>query len=116
MSLLSEKTFLLIKESFPHYRVITEHFVFYNNTKLFFDFYIPELGVVIEAQGQQHTKFVEHFHSSRSGYLTSLRRDRLKREWAYSNGIALVELFDSDFPMVSSTFIDLINRRLGFEK
>ena len=61
-------------------------------TKLTFDFYLPQRQVAIECQGEQHYKYIPHFHGSRMGFLNSRRRDMDKRDWCDINGISLIEL------------------------
>lgn len=92
MSKLSEDTYVLLKEVFPHHTILTEHYLRYKGTKLFFDFYIKELDVLIEVQGRQHDEYVAHFHGDREGYLSSKRRDNLKKEYCEINDIVLVEI------------------------
>lgn len=105
MSVLSEEVFLLIKQVFPRYKVFKEHFVLYKNRRLLFDFYLPELLIVIEAQGRQHDEFVEHFHKDAYGFADHKKRDRLKKEWAIETGITLVEFREEDMPMTKEEFI-----------
>lgn len=92
MSKLSEDTHILLKEVFPHHTILLEHYVRYKGAKLFFDFYIKELSVFIEVQGRQHDEYVAHFHGDREGYLSSKRRDNLKKEYCEVNDIVLVEV------------------------
>jgi len=92
MSKLSEDTYILLRKVFPHHTIILEHYVRYKGARLFFDFYIKELNVLIEVQGRQHDEYVAHFHGDRDGYLASKRRDNLKKEYCESNDIVLVEV------------------------
>jgi very-short-patch-repair endonuclease len=92
MSNLSDKVKLVIKEIFPYYRLEEEFFVNYMNQKLYFDFYLHELNLLIEVQGGQHYKFTEHFHGDRQGYIESKKRDNLKQDYAFENGITLLTL------------------------
>lgn len=81
----------------PFKQVFCEHYVNYKGQKLYFDFYIKKLGVFIEVQGQQHTKFVKHFHSNREVFLKQKERDNLKRIWVEEKGYSLVRInFDEE--------------------
>ena len=74
-----------IFEANPHKRVFTEHYVRFKNTKLFFDFYVPECCCLFEIQGQQHFKFVKHFHGDKDAFLAQKFRDNLKLEYIQNN-------------------------------
>lgn len=56
----------------------SEYYVNFNNTKLYFDFYVPEIFTFFECQGEQHFKFVKHFHGDRQGFIRSKFRDNDK--------------------------------------
>jgi len=92
MSKIADHTYNLLKESFPHHTIFIEHYVKYKSNKLFFDFFIKELSVLIEVQGRQHDEYVEHFHGDRSGFFNSMRRDNLKKEYCQLNDMTLVEI------------------------
>jgi len=63
---------------------------------LFLDFFIPSLYLGIEVHGQQHYEFVQFFHKTKSGFLTSKKRDFIKEDWCELNGIELVVFKYSD--------------------
>jgi hypothetical protein len=109
LSKLSDSVLAFLTEEFGNYRIKKEFFVFYRGQKLFFDFYIPELRILVEAQGIQHDKFVEHFHTDASGYRASKRRDRLKRSWIEENDMVYVEVRPSDLPLDIDKFFGLSN-------
>jgi hypothetical protein len=93
MSNQSNKVFELLKELFPHNRIKMEYYVNYKGQRLFFDFYIRELGIFIEIQGQQHTKFIKHFHGSKEVFLAQKNRDNLKLMYIEENNIySLIEI------------------------
>lgn len=80
----------------PHRRVYCEHYVKYKGNKLFFDFYVKELGVFIEVQGCQHGKFVKHFHGSAEGFHKQKMRDNLKIEYVQENDMCLTRIYDTE--------------------
>lgn len=96
MSKLSENVYALLKRSFPHYTIIKEYYVPFKGTRLFFDFYVKELGILIEAQGRQHDEFVKHFHTDACGFMESKRRDNLKLEYCEHKELVLITFDDSD--------------------
>ena len=59
---------------------------------LYLDFYIPLLKKAIEVHGEQHYKFVAHFHNNAMGFIKHKKRDNDKKEWCEINGIEYIEL------------------------
>ena len=85
MSGMSDELYCILKELFPHYRIVKEYYVKFNNQKLFFDFYIKELGVYVEVQGRQHVEYVQHFHGDRDSFIAQQKRDNMKRIFVENN-------------------------------
>ena len=73
-----------------------------------FDFFLPELGVLVEVQGRQHTEFTKAFYKNRSDFLKAQERDREKISYCLSHGIPLycVPWWDMD---KISTVDELLN-------
>lgn len=83
----------ILKELFPTCQVLEE--VSINPRKgdtLYLDFYIPLHNLSVEVHGEQHYKFIPHYHATVLGFAKAQKRDREKREWCELNGISLVEL------------------------
>ena len=59
---------------------------------LYLDFYIPLHSLCVEVHGEQHYKFIPHYHGNMMGFAKSKKRDREKEEWCELNGIRIVEL------------------------
>jgi very-short-patch-repair endonuclease len=95
MSKIADNTYNILTGAFPFDNIIKEYYVNYKNSRLFFDFYIKSIGVFIECDGQQHYKFVKHFHGSIENFYAQRRRDQLKDEWAEINGKIIIRLLDS---------------------
>jgi len=93
MSELSDKSYDLLKELFPHNVILKEHYINYKGNRLFFDFYIKDLSILLECQGRQHEKFVQHFHQDRDGFFKSKKRDNLKVEYTEVNKIPFVTIY-----------------------
>jgi hypothetical protein len=56
-------------------------------TGLFADFYLPIRRAVIECNGEQHYRFVPHFHQDRRTFMESKNRDQRKIDWCHLNNI-----------------------------
>lgn len=50
------------------------------------------MAVLVEVQGQQHIKFVSHFHADKKAFLQQKERDNLKRIWCEENDHYLIRL------------------------
>ena len=109
MSTQSNKVFELLKELFPHNRIKAEYYVNYKGKRLFFDFYIRELGVLIEVQGQQHSKFIKHFHGEKEVFLAQKNRDNLKIEYVQENKLLSLIKFNYDENITKSLLQRKIN-------
>ena len=68
-------------ELFPHWTIIKEKFVSYKGYRLFFDFFIREIGLYTEVQGEQHSKFNKHFFKTIDDFRQQQVRDNLKIEY-----------------------------------
>ena len=66
-------------------------------TRLTLDFYNANKKIAVEAQGEQHVKFIDFFHGSyRNNYLEQLKRDQQKFDFCEMNNIKLVEVYYND--------------------
>jgi very-short-patch-repair endonuclease len=66
-------------------------------TRLSLDFYNANKKIAIEVQGKQHQTYNPHFHSNnRQNWLLQLKRDDLKLKFCLTNGIKLVEVYETD--------------------
>lgn len=68
-------------------------------SKMTFDIVNVTDKLIIEHQGEQHQKYIKHFHGSRvSKFLGQIKRDMKKHEWAKINGFTLLETYsEKDF-------------------
>lgn len=85
MSQIAEEVHNILKKLFPLNIIKKEHYVYYKGTRLFFDFYLKDLGVLVEVQGIQHVKFVRHFHGSIENFRLQKYRDNLKIAYIQEN-------------------------------
>jgi len=56
------------------------------------DFFLPMRNVCIEVNGEQHYKFISHFHGDKLGFMRAKTNDKRKREWCQLNNLRVVEL------------------------
>lgn len=90
MSKISKTVGRLLKKAFPGQTLKEEVYVNFLNSRLFFDFLLPELGVAVEVQGQQHFEEISHFHRRPDDFRDQKYRDMLKVNWCKENGTGFV--------------------------
>lgn len=61
------------------------------NGKLSYDFYLPAYNLLIEFQGIQHYQITERFGGEEQ-FVKQVEHDKRKREFAFQNGIRLLEI------------------------
>lgn len=68
--------------------------------KLRFDFYLPDMNLVIEYNGKQHYEFIDYYGDEEDFKIAQLR-DRIKQEYCTKNSINyLVIRYDEDIEEV----------------
>jgi hypothetical protein len=97
-SKLQRRTSLELSKHFGGYiireNIRPEWMIDETGQRLELDFWIEELDVAIEVQGNQHYEYVPHFHGSYDEYLSQKQRDEDKRLACHRRGILLFEVFD----------------------
>ena len=97
MSKIAEEVLDVVREIFPLNIIVSEYYIRFKNVQLFFDYFIKDMGVLIEVQGRQHTEFVKHFHGNRATFLKQKERDNLKREYVQENKeLCLVRFYSTE--------------------
>lgn len=88
----------LLSEIFPTMQILEEVPIQLRKSEtLYLDFYCPLIKTCIEVHGEQHYKFVAHYHNTRLGFMRHQKRDREKIEWCNTNNIIYIELpFDEE--------------------
>lgn len=104
-SLLAKNVLQVLKQAFPNTRINEEYYVNYDGQRLFFDFHVPNLNIVVEVQGVQHTEFNKHFHGSAENFKASKKRDRMKLEWCDINDVTLVSVNHNEVPIGVETLL-----------
>jgi very-short-patch-repair endonuclease len=67
-----------------------------------YDFYIPNLNLLIEYNGEQHYKEKPYFHRKPDSFECQLKRDELKKDYAEKNGYKLLVIPYTDFNNIES--------------
>jgi len=114
MSKFAEEVYKVLKQIFPFFTITPEHYVNYKNTRLYFDFWVRELNIFFEVQGQQHQEFNKHFHGDIEGFRSSKKRDNLKKEWIEKYDHHLVEIFPND-RLEKYNIMRKIYKEIGYE-
>jgi len=92
-SMLHIKVRELLKRMFPTVTILEEVSIEVMPFKtLFLDFYLPVLYYAIEVHGEQHYKFIEHYHQTRQNFMLSRKNDILKKDWCILNDLIFIEL------------------------
>lgn len=88
----------LIKQIFPTMQILEEVPIPLRKSEvLYLDFYLPLNKFCIEVHGEQHYKFVAHYHNNKMGFIKHKKRDKDKQEWCDINNIRYIELpFDEN--------------------
>lgn len=94
MSKIAEDVLHSLKDLFPFETIVEEEYVRFKGQPLFFDYYLRGMKILIECQGQQHSKFTKHFHGDINGFRSSKKRDNLKIEYAEEKDLTLVYFYD----------------------
>jgi len=87
----AQHLFDIIKEIFPHQKIIREHNVA-DRGSLFLDFFLPALKLAFEYDGEFHFQYNEHFHGSREHFIKAKRRDAEKDQRCEDEGITLIRV------------------------
>lgn len=95
-SKLHNYTYQQLKRNFPEFtireNIHPDWLISSDLTRLELDLFIEEINTAIEVQGEQHYRFVPHFHGDHDGYKKRLRFDQEKRDLCYGRGIRLIEI------------------------
>lgn len=63
------------------------------NRNLEIDLYSDKLGIGIEYQGEQHTRYIKKFHRTKAAYLKQIENDRLKVKLCDKVGVYLIRVY-----------------------
>lgn len=72
-----------------------------------YDFYLPDLDILVEVDSILHFKLVPKFHKSKTDFTHAQQNDRLKNSFALSHKIKLYRVPEWDFPN-TNTLSDIL--------
>ena len=110
MSRGAQELLRIVEEIFPNQTVVKEHNVS-DKGGLFIDILLPKLGLGFEYDGEQHFRFIEHFHGTRENFLLARKRDLRKDELCKQQGITLVRVRFDD-PLTKDFILAKIDKAL----
>lgn len=99
-----------VERIFPNQIIKLEHNVA-DRGSLFIDIYLPALSIAFEYDGEQHFKYIEHFHGSRRGFAESRKRDLSKDDACAAKGITLIRVAYNE-PMDHDSILEKIEAAL----
>lgn len=94
----------LLKEYYASSVILEEFCIPHHN--LYLDFYVPERNIAFEFDGEQHKKFVKHFHGTVDGLKRQKSNDSIKEQWCEFNKIKLIRF--SEVPETIDEFKKVI--------
>jgi len=109
LSDIEERMYSLLQETFPHYKIERQFYIIINNQKLFFDFKVEVLKLLIEIQGEQHYNFNKFYHNDTRSFNQYKMRDKMKVHWAEENSYTLLSFSQEEIPKDKFELINLIH-------
>ena len=105
----ADDVYSVLKKLFPFEVIVPEYYISYKGNRLFFDFYLKDLGVLFEIQGRQHFQFVKHFHGTVDNFRAQKHRDNLKKEYIQLNkDLCLVYFNDEEDSITEGLVLERI--------
>lgn len=110
MSLIADTVYATLKEVFPLEYIEPEYYIYYKGSRLFFDFYIKSLGILVEVQGEQHFKYSSHLHGNDvEKFRAQKYRDNLKKIYIEENPkLTLVYFYDKKDKITADLVLERI--------
>lgn len=93
----------MLSELYPGMDIVYEY-PLENNQRI--DIFIPNIGLAIEYDGEQHFKYIEAWHKDINGFINQKKSDFKKDDLLYSMGIKLVRI---PFDKMISNSLELKN-------
>ena len=76
---------------------------------LSYDFYLPNLNLLLELQGEQHEYFIKGLHRTQRNFERQLEHDRRKREYAKQHNIKFLEIWYYDIDNIEEILTKQLN-------
>jgi len=74
-----------------------------------FDFYLPELNICVEFDGEQHFKFVKRWHKTQEGFKIQQLKDKIKNDYCEKNNIKLIRIPYTEFDNIEELLDNELN-------
>ena len=84
-----------------------------NIKKLRFDFYLPNINICIEYQGEFHYKTIEGI-SKINSLTTQIKCDNIKKEYCKNNNIELIEIPYWDFKNIETILNNILSKKTNY--
>ena len=101
-SKIAQHTKDFIQQHFPNDIWFEEYCL--PRSRLRIDYLNATRKIAIEANGRQHSSYLEFFHKDRLGWANSFKRDVAKVEFLEANGYKVIEIYDEDLPLTKDFF------------
>lgn len=84
--------------------------------KRYYDFYIPELNVLIEVDGDYYHSYGKVYEEMSPMQKRNHRVDEIKNEWAGIHGYALIRIWEHDIRNNPYRVLETLRNRFGIEE
>ena len=80
-----------------------------------YDFYLKDLNIIIEYDGEQHFKFIKKFYNNRMDWEKAKEHDRIKNSYCLAHNIKLYRIPYWDLDKINN-INDILNNKLYIVK
>ena len=80
------------------------------NGILRYDFFLPDLGILVEVDSMLHFKPIPKFHKTKTDFTHAQQNDRLKNSYALSHNLKLFRVPEWEFSNVN-TLADILQEK-----
>lgn len=84
--------------------------------KRYYDFYLPDLNVLIEVDGSYYHAYGKVYEEMSPMQKRNHRVDEIKNEWAAIHGYALIRIWEHDIRNNPYKVMEFLKERFGIEE
>ena len=84
--------------------------------KRYYDFYLPELNVLVEVDGDFFHSYGLVYEQMNPMQKKNHRVDEIKNEWAALHGYALIRIWEHDIRNSPNKVLEMLRKRFGIEE